>query len=94
MTVIVLLQAAQTDLLEIYSRFGEAAYHTIDADLEVIRQNPKAGPKYYGEFRRKVVPKTPFGVFYKPVGNRVMVSFILDLRQDPEAIERRLSNQS
>ena len=94
MTEIILLQAAQTDLLEIYSRFGEASYHAIDADLEVIRLNPKAGPRYCGDFRRKVVPDTPFGVFYRRVGHRIMVSFILDLRQDPEAIERRLRNQS
>ncbi len=90
MTEVILLQAAQTDLLEIYSRFGEAAYHAIDADLEVIRLNPRAGAKYHGEFRRKVVPDTPFGVFYRRAGERIMVSFILDLRQDPEAIEQRL----
>ncbi len=37
---VVLLQSAQADLLEIYSRHGEASYHVIDRSLERIRLMP------------------------------------------------------
>ena len=93
MMEVVLLQSAQADLLEIFSRYGEASYRLIDSALERIRTMPDLAPVYHSHFRRKLVPGTPFGIFYSVVGTRVMVSFIMDLRQDPEAIERRLSRR-
>jgi len=88
---VVLLQSAQADLLEIYSRHGEASYHLIDRALENIRLMPELAPVFHKHFRRKLVSGTPFGVFYSIVGLRLMVSFVLDLRQDPGVIVARLS---
>ena len=51
---IVLLQSAQADLLEIFSRHGEASYHTIDRSLERIRLMPEIAPIYHGQFHRKI----------------------------------------
>lgn len=89
---IVLLQSAQADLLEIFSRHGESSFHTIDRSLERIRLMPEIAPIYHGQFHRKIVRGTPSGVFYAFVGERIIVSFVLDLRQDPGVIERRLSS--
>jgi hypothetical protein len=89
---IVLLQSAQADLLEIYSQRGEDSYHVIDRSLERVRLMPEIAPVYHGNFHRKLVRGTPFGIVYAIVGTRIMVSFILDLRQDPSVIERRLSS--
>jgi len=89
--VVVLLQSAQADLLEIYCRYGESSYHIVDSALESIRRMPKIAPVYHDHFRRKLVAGTPFGIFYSIVGSRLMVSFVMDLRQDPETIERRLA---
>jgi plasmid stabilization system protein ParE len=89
---VVLLQSAQADLLEIYSQRGEASYHVIDRSLERIRLMPEIAPVYHGHFHRKLVRGTPFGIFYAIAGTRIIVSFILDLRQDPSVIERRLSS--
>jgi len=91
---IVLLQSAQADLLELYCRHGEGSYHTVDQALEAIRQMPELGPIYHDHFRRKLVTGTPFGIFYSIEGSRLMVSFVMDLRQDPATIERRLKIQS
>jgi len=88
---VVLLQSAQADLLEIYSLHGESSYHVVDHALESIRLMPELGPVYHDHFRRKLVTGTPFGIFYSVVGSRLMVSFVMDLRQDPESIQRRLS---
>ena len=89
---VVLLQSAQADLLEIYTLHGEASYHVIDRSMERIRLMPEIAPIYHGRFHRKVVRGTPFGIFYAIVGKRIIVSFVLDLRQDPSVIERRLSS--
>ena len=91
MSAVVLLQSAQADLLEIYCRHGEASYHLVDAALESIRQMPEIAPAYHNHFRRKLVAGTPFGIFYSVVGDRIMVSFVMDLREDPDSIQRRLT---
>jgi len=90
---IVLLQQAQSDLLEIYARFGDSSYHAIDRALERLRENPKLGTAYHGTFRRKLVLKTPFGIFYSIVGDRLMITAVLDLRQNLDILHRQLGIQ-
>jgi plasmid stabilization system protein ParE len=92
-----LLQGAEADLLEAYVRLeeqrtglGERFYRTLDFALERMRQHPQMAPVYLGDYRRPVLRPFGFGVFYTITGARVMVGAILDLRQDPEAIARRL----
>jgi hypothetical protein len=45
---------------------------------------------YRGKLRRLVLRPFGFGVFYAIEGERLMVGALLDLRQAPDAIERRL----
>jgi hypothetical protein len=40
--------------------------------------------------RRFLVPNFPFGIFYSVEGHRILISAVLDLRQDPERIRERL----
>ena len=87
---VVLLQSAQADLMELYSRHGEATYFAVDHALEAIRTMPELAPIFHAPFRRKVVPDTPFGIFYVIEGDRLMISFIMDLRQNPRVLEKRL----
>ncbi len=93
-----LLRGAEADLLEAYVRMeerrpglGERFYRTLDFALERLRQHPEMAPVYRGAYRRLVLRPFGFGVFYTITGDRLMVGAILDLRQDPEAIARRLS---
>lgn len=94
-----LLRGAEADLLEIYLRLeqyrdglGERFYHILDRALERLRQNPEIAPPYRGVYRRLVLRTFGIGVFYSIEGDRLMVGAILDLRQSPESIERRLSS--
>lgn len=88
---IVLLQGAQSDLLSVYSALGERVYLQVDKSLEILRAFPEAGPVNISEhIRRLVVPRTPLAIFYSIAGNRVLVGAVLDLRQSPSLIERRL----
>lgn len=90
---IVLLQGAQSDLLSIYSLQGERVYKRVDQALGILRVFPEAGPLHFGQqIRRLIVTKTTLAVFFSIAGQRVMVAAILDLRQDPEAIRKRLTS--
>jgi len=93
-----LLRGAEADLLEAYVRLedqrtgrGERFYRTLDFALERLRQHPEMAPVYRAAYRRLVLRPFGFGVFYTIAGDRLMVGAILDLRQDPEVIARRLS---
>ncbi len=90
MSEVVLLAGAQADLLELYTRFGERGYFLVVDELELIRKMPEIAPVYADPFRRRLVVGTPYGIFYSLAGKRIMVAAILDLRQDPRSILRRL----
>lgn len=93
MNEIVLLQSAQADILEIIGRHGDSYYGKIDRVLEWIRRMPNAAPIYHGVFRRKLVEGTPYGIFHSVVGSRLMVSFVMDLRQNPATIAKRIQTR-
>ncbi len=89
---IVLLQGAQSDLLEIYATRGERVYLQADKALGILRAFPEAGPVNFGQrIRRLVVTKTHLGIFYSITGRRVLVVAVLDLRQSPRSIRQRLT---
>jgi len=92
---IVILGGAEADLCEAYAIFdsrnrGNEFYRASESALEQIRQFPMSGPVVYNQFRRKLIRRFPYGLFYRPIGQRVVVSAALDLRQNPENIFRRL----
>ena len=86
----VILQAAQADLFEIYSRYGKSSESKIDSSLGLLRRNPGMGTIFEGDLRRLIVPATPFGIFYFVYPARIVVCAIIDLRQNPEWIWKRL----
>jgi plasmid stabilization system protein ParE len=93
-----LLHGAEADMLEVYIRLeerragaGDRFYGALDAALERLRAFPAMAPMYLAPFRRLVLRPFDLGVFFTITGDRVMVGAILDLRQDPESIKRRLS---
>lgn len=87
---IVLLQGAQSDLLSIYAMRGERTYLRVDQSLGLLKKFPELGSMAFDRMRRLVVTKTTLGIFYSITGNRVLVAAVLDLRQSPKAIRKRL----
>ena len=91
---------AELDLLEAYN-FYEGLSHGIGATLvrcvgekmEFIGSNPRACPVKYRDFRRALVPKFPYGIYYKIEETRIVIFGILDLRQDPDSIQFRLEKE-
>ena len=92
-----LLRGAEADVLEHFVRLeeqragsGERFYRSLDAALELVRRQPQMAPLYRANVRRLVLRTFRLGVFYAIEGERLMVGAILDLRQNPAQIERRV----
>jgi hypothetical protein len=92
-----LLHGADADLQQIFNQFeeyregfGVEFMIAVDAYLARIAVFPEIAPLYFERVRRQVMQRFPFGIFYEPYTSRIVVIAILDLRQDPAGIERRL----
>lgn len=91
MREIVILQSAEADWYVHYSRFGEKFDDAFLSTICLLKSNPEMGTRTpFGSVRRVLIRNTIFGIFYEQSGKRIIVSAILDLRQDPALIERRL----
>jgi plasmid stabilization system protein ParE len=93
---VVLLLSAERDLQEAYNwveehRQGSEQYFLQDVDLrlEHLKKFPLIGGLYRGRYRRLLIPRYPFGIFYVVELNRIVIHAVLDLRQDPKKIQER-----
>src|SRR5437016_3931895 len=91
------LSWADADLQGIFNRledhregFGVEFMLAVDAYLARIAVFPEIAPLYSERVRRQVMRGFPYGIFYEPHPTRILLTAILDLRQDPETILRRL----
>mgnify|MGYP001558731832 CR=1 FL=1 len=91
---------AELDLFEAFnfydeqsSGLGEEFIRCVDAKLEFINRHPKTCPKMYKDFRRGLISRFPFGIYYKIERKRIVVFAVLDLRQNPERIQSRLTKE-
>lgn len=82
--------AADADFQTHFARYGDPIYYAVDQEIELLKRHPKAGPIYDEPVRRLVIRDTPLGLFYAIHGNRIAVLAVLDLRQDPAVIAKRL----
>ena len=94
---IIFLRGAEADLLAAWIRYEEALpglgerFETeVRAALLRIGELPESAPIYAGEFRRLLVRRFEHGIFYRIHGARIIVTAVLDLRQDPATIRHRL----
>ena len=62
----------------------------VDSVMEQISRNPRIYHLHYKEFRRGLVRRFPYGVFYLISENTVSVARVFSLRQDPKMILRSL----
>jgi toxin ParE1/3/4 len=94
---VVFLSGADADLQSAFNQFED--YHegfsvefmqAVEAHLSRAAKFPLLAPIYVGKVRRLILRGFPYGVFYEPQATRIIVVAILDLRQDPQYIQRRL----
>jgi plasmid stabilization system protein ParE len=98
MTEFILLLQAELDIQTAFGRYedhqegrGEVFMRQLDAALSLVRQHPEIAPIYAGPYRRLLIRDFPYGIFYQAQSKRVVVAAIMDLRQDPETIRRKLT---
>lgn len=94
--LILLLQADQ-DIQTAFNRYeefqdgrGEIFLRHLDAALALLRRHPEIGPSYSGQYRRMLIRDFPYGIFYTIQPKRIVVSAVVDLRQNPESIRKKL----
>lgn len=91
---VIWVSAASTDYLD--ANPIVAPTEAIDGLIELIRLFPEIGGKVNGSqrLRRALVGKQKiYGLFYATRGTRLIVVALLDLRQEPAAIESILQSR-
>ena len=73
---------------------GEVFMRHLDAAFGQLRIYPEIAPVFYESYRRLLVHGFPFVIFYAIEGRRVIVSGVMDFRQEPDFIRQRLSGRS
>jgi plasmid stabilization system protein ParE len=95
---LIFLHSADSDIQSAFNFYeslqpgrGEISMRQLDIALGQLRKFPEIAPHFSGAYRRLLTAGFPYGVFYTLEGNRIIIAAVLDLRQNPEAIRKRLS---
>jgi plasmid stabilization system protein ParE len=94
---LIALVRAEAEVLETQAQFedvsqglGDRFNARVEQGLDQLIEFPESGSRYTAPYRKLRVSGFPFGISYTIEGRRVIVQAVLDLRQDPQAIRRRL----
>ena len=94
---VIFLREAEDDLFaawqcyeDVVQGLGDRFGAEVRAGLTQLSEFPESAPHYAGGFRRLLVRRFEHGVFYRVHGGCIVITAILDLRQDPAAIRHRL----
>jgi len=95
---VVFLLAAEQDLQEAYNWVAEYRpgkqkpfLSDVNSRLQHLKSFPLIGRLYRGRYRRLLIPRYPFGIFYVVESNRIVIHSIFDLRRSPQRLRERLS---
>jgi len=94
---LVLAPEAEEDLAEAYAWYedhriglGEDFLGCVDACLESIRRSPEMYAIVHDSYRRALVRRFPYAVFYEIIGDAVQVYCVFHTARDPNKWRRRL----
>ncbi len=97
MSELVFLLSADLDIQRAYDFYeqwqegrGAIFLRHLDASFGQLRSFPESGPIVDRSYRRLLVPGFPYGTFYSIEPRGIIVSGVMDIRQDPEVIRRQL----
>jgi plasmid stabilization system protein ParE len=69
---------------------GEEFLSCLDAAIQQICRMPELYPKMYNEYRRTLVRRFPFAIFYEYAKGKVYIYSIFHTSQDPKKWKNRL----
>src|ERR1700679_797330 len=88
---------AELDLAEGYawyekrrSGLGEEFLSSVDACLESIRRHPEMHTLVHETYRRALIRRFPFAIFYECAGAEITVYAVFHTSRDPEKWRNRL----
>ncbi|MCX8087344.1 MAG: type II toxin-antitoxin system RelE/ParE family toxin [Rhodocyclaceae bacterium] len=97
---VVITRAAETDLLEGYAFYeaqqagiGEYFLDSLFADIDALAYFAGIHAKPDGRLYRALAKRFPFAIYYDLIGDTVRVIAVLDCRQNPASITRRLQGR-
>ena len=95
---LVIAPEAQQDLDEAYAWYesrrpglGEDFLTRVDAAVQAVCRQPESKAVVFENYRRALVRRFPYAVFYEYVGNTVTVYCVFHTSRDPEKWRERLS---
>ena len=97
MIEVIRLAGAEADIQAVYERLedvragaGDRFLRELDRCASLVARYPSIDRRHRGPFRKLLVSGYPYGVFYAIQPSRAVIVAVLDLRQEPEAINKRL----
>jgi plasmid stabilization system protein ParE len=94
---LIIAPEAVTDLDEAYAWYeaqtvgrGEDFLGRIDACIQAILRFPEMHARFHANYRRALVRRYPYAVFYEYVDDTVTVFCVFHTSRDPEKWRRRL----
>jgi plasmid stabilization system protein ParE len=94
---LLVLSSAERDINEAYAWYegrdpglGEDYLRSLDACLLSVRTTPEAFRNVVRDYRRAVLRRFPYAVYYKDTQDSVVVYAVLHSAQDPSKWRRRL----
>jgi plasmid stabilization system protein ParE len=94
---VTVLGGAEIELRECYARLAESDFNraqhfdrVVERGFVQLGQQPRSGSLHIGQFRRLLLRPYPIALFYTIEGARVFIQAVLDVRQNPALIRRRL----
>jgi plasmid stabilization system protein ParE len=89
---------AERDIAEAYAWYedrrvglGEEFLSRLEARIQAILRAPEAHPTLIGTFRRALVRRFPYAIFYEVVADVVTIYCVVHTSSDPEKWRQRLS---
>ncbi|MBN1866352.1 type II toxin-antitoxin system RelE/ParE family toxin [Candidatus Sumerlaeota bacterium] len=70
---------------------GEESLSCVDACIQSLCRNPEMHGVVHAAYRRGLVRRFPYSVFYEHAGNTVTVYCVFHCSRDPEKWRQRLS---
>jgi len=94
---LIILSEAEQDVTEGYVwhetqelGLGEEFLRCVDACIQFIQRNPQMYPVVHDSYRRAVVRRFPYVIFYEYLDNTVIIYSVFHCSQDPQKWRSRL----
>jgi plasmid stabilization system protein ParE len=94
---LVFAPGAEQDIAEAYvwyedrrAGLGEEFLSSVDACMESIRRQPEMHPEVHEGYRRSLIRRLPYAVFYEHIESKVMIYAVFHAAREPDRWRRRL----